>query len=201
MHVHKSGGTTLCSVAGANGWRVKVATNCLQREGSSGGHQAGSNAGKPVAFWQWPTNQQRSWVLAQPVDLIANEGGAFDARTAPWPQGRPPLPPLLPQPVTVPLLQQPPAQGLVYVLTVRNPLDRILSHYRHEKASLKPHNPLAGTSFGTFVRLAGFVHWRSEFYVRLLGNCGWLPHCSSDEHLALALRALDFFSAVRLRCC
>lgn len=205
MHVHKSGGTTLCSMAGANGLRIKLATNCLQRETSSLGS-------KPVAFWQWSTLEQRQWLLSQPVDFIANEGGTFDPRTAPWPQGLAPwkrkstssaafvasTTPVQPAPSLVVdgSAPPPPSQGLVYVLTVRNPLDRVLSHYRHERASPKPHNPLVGTSFGSFLRAPGFVHWRSEFYVRLLGGCGWLPQCSSNEHLALAIRTLDFFSAV-----
>jgi len=204
--VHKSGGTTLCSMAGTNGLRVKVATNCLQRESSS---RLGS---KPVAFWQWSTSEQRQWLLSQPVDFIANEGGSFDPRTAPWPQGLAPwrhknttpaapaaqaAPRPSPEDGTgTPPPPPPLLQGLVYVLTVRNPLDRVLSHYRHERASPKPHNPLIGTSFGSFLRAPGFVHWRSEFYVRLLGGCGWLPQCSSEEHLALAVRTLDFFSAV-----
>lgn len=194
MHVHKSGGTTLCSMAGINGLRIKLATNCLQRESSSLGS-------KPVAFWQWSTSEQRQWLLSQPVDFIANEGGSFDARTAPWPQGVSPralAAPVQPPSLLVDSTAAPPLppQGLVYVLTVRNPLDRVLSHYRHERASPKPHNPLVGTSFGSFLRAPGFVHWRSEFYVRLLGGCGWLPQCSSEEHLALAIRTLDFFSAV-----
>eukprot|EP00613_Pedinella_sp_CCMP2098_P039347 CAMPEP_0171790682 /NCGR_PEP_ID=MMETSP0991-20121206/65868_1 /TAXON_ID=483369 /ORGANISM="non described non described, Strain CCMP2098" /LENGTH=215 /DNA_ID=CAMNT_0012400325 /DNA_START=62 /DNA_END=706 /DNA_ORIENTATION=+ len=50
VHAHKSGGTTLCAIAGANGLRVNLATNCLQK-----------NKGKPVPFWRWSTSQQRSW--------------------------------------------------------------------------------------------------------------------------------------------
>ena len=31
-HVHKSGGTTLCAMAGASGLKVRLATNCLEKE-------------------------------------------------------------------------------------------------------------------------------------------------------------------------
>ena len=77
VHVHKSGGTTLCQAAGANGLRVSLGTNCLVKQG--GGSKA-------VPFWTWSTAEQRRWLLGRAVDFIANEGGAFDAATAPLPQ-------------------------------------------------------------------------------------------------------------------
>mmetsp|Transcript_44722 Transcript_44722/g.87953 ORF Transcript_44722/g.87953 Transcript_44722/m.87953 type:complete len:377 (+) Transcript_44722:2-1132(+) len=85
--------------------------------------------------------------------------------------------------------------GLLYVITVRNPLDRVLSHFRHERASPKA-TPLRSLSFRTFVNQTEFVHWKGDFYVRLLGGCGWTIRCEHDPHLNTALKALQFFSAV-----
>ena len=41
VHVHKSGGTTLCQAAGANGLKVSLGTNCLYKD----------KTGKPVSTW------------------------------------------------------------------------------------------------------------------------------------------------------
>ena len=40
-HVHKAGGTTLCAMAGANNMKIKLGTNCLEKE----------NGGALVKFW------------------------------------------------------------------------------------------------------------------------------------------------------
>ena len=51
-------------------------------------------------------------------------------------------------------------------------------------------------TFAAFVRGPVFVHWRDNFYVRLLGGCGWAVECAEAPHLASAVTALGFFSAV-----
>jgi len=40
------------------------------------------------------------------------------------------------------------------------------------------------------------MHNKGDFYVRLLGGCGWTIRCEHDPHLNTALKALQFFSAV-----
>ena len=149
---------------------------------SSGTHERRTNPHPTHAprshLREWPTERQRRWLLSLDVDFVANEGGQ-------WTPERPP-----PLPAGVPVGGSA-GYGLAYVITVRNPLDRVLSHYRHERTAGK----LKGTSFATFVLGADFVHWRDSFYVRLLGGCGWKPTCS-DTDTEVAVSALDYFSAV-----
>ena len=131
-----------------------------------------------IFYREWPATRQRQWLLSLGVDFVANEGGQWT------PDRPPPLP-------TGPPAGDPTGYGLVYVITVRNPLDRVLSHYRHERTAGK----LKGTSFATFALGTDFVHWRDSFYVRLLGGCGWKPSCTDVDTVA-AVRALQYFSAV-----
>ena len=127
---------------------------------------------------------------------MANEGGAFDWRTAPLPQadgktldgnidGN--LGGNLAGGLSGGSLG---GGGLAYVLTVRDPLDRVLSHFRHEKASRPPKAYLRGlASFAAFVADPRFCHWKGDFYVRVLGGCGWAPQC--DVGLILYLFHLE----------
>mmetsp|Transcript_20359 Transcript_20359/g.59463 ORF Transcript_20359/g.59463 Transcript_20359/m.59463 type:complete len:375 (-) Transcript_20359:144-1268(-) len=126
-----------------------------------------------VRWWEEEAAWQRDWLEDQPVDLVANEGGQWGE--APWPEGP----------------QVGGGRGLLYVITVRQPLDRVLSHYHHERAAGK----LRGVGFADFVEAKAFVHWRSNFYVRLLGGCAW-AHCG-EAHLARATAVLrSYFSVV-----
>lgn len=227
VHVHKSGGTTLCQAAGANGLKVSLGTNCLYKD----------KTGKPVSTW-WIPPSTRLLKYEQAIDVAATSGhfascaplllhvisGAFLAMVQ---RGTAPVAPRAAErpdrergravrraqcpaaagavPVASHLhrhqaslvclpSQGGPGVGLAFVITVRNPLDRVLSHFRHEKASPKD-TPLRRMSFKDFVRDPGFVHWRDNFYVRLVGGCGWEPTCSA-AHLDSAVQALSFFSAV-----
>jgi hypothetical protein len=109
------------------------------------------------------------------VDFVANEGG--EMMEAPLPSAS----------------IAPGGPGLVYVISVRQPLDRILSHFKHE--SLAGKFP-KGLTFPQFVRDDAFVHWKSNFYVRLLGGCGFTPQCTIQHLIAAMDKVSTYFSVI-----
>ena len=140
-------------MAGANGLKVRTATNCLEKLN-----------GKPVPFWNWNRSTQLRWLVSRPHDFIANEGGIFDWHTAPLPQSDQMLERL---DINIPA---PPSVGIAYIITIRNPLDRVLSHFRHEKSSRPPKDYLKGIgSFSAFIRNKAFCHWKVSLSTELPG--------------------------------
>ncbi len=66
MHTHKSGGSTLCALAAANGYRVDLPANCQEMAG-----------GQRVAWWRWPAAQQAALFKRSKHDFISNEDTPF----------------------------------------------------------------------------------------------------------------------------
>lgn len=66
MHTHKSGGSTLCALAAANGVHVDLASNCQEMEG-----------GQRVAWWGWSSWRQAELFKASPHGFISNEDNPF----------------------------------------------------------------------------------------------------------------------------
>jgi len=131
MHTHKSGGSTLCALAGANGMAVNLQGNCQEMDAN----------GQRVDWWRRSALEQSEVFRSSPHEFLANEDNPFLS---------PPLP-----------------GAILYVITIRQPLDRILSHFRHHRKDHK----LTNYSFSTFAASwPPADYWASNWYVQLLGG-------------------------------
>ena len=74
LHVHKSGGSTLCALAAANGLRVDLPANCQEMEPGSGGTAGG---GARLAWWRASAWEQEQVFRRSPHDFISNEDNPF----------------------------------------------------------------------------------------------------------------------------
>ena len=80
MHVHKSGGSTLCSLAAANGLNVDLASNCQEMTKPRGEAEA-----KRLTWWQQPAYAQAEVFRKSKHDFISNEDNPFTTPPLPGP--------------------------------------------------------------------------------------------------------------------
>lgn len=82
-----------------------------------------------------------------------------------------------------------------YILTLRHPLNRILSHFRHTQIELKK---LLDNTFPELVTFpVPFYWWTSNYYLKMLGCCDKDPYyeCTRAD-LEKAKRRLEYFSMI-----
>uniref|UniRef100_A0A7S2RMP1 Sulfotransferase n=2 Tax=Rhizochromulina marina TaxID=1034831 RepID=A0A7S2RMP1_9STRA len=118
-----------------------------------------------LAWWDWRAEEQEKLFLTTRSEFVANEDHPFQ---------RAPLP-----------------GAVIYVITVRNPLDRVLSHFRHHRKDKK----LTNYSFPEFVFKEPLEFWAMNWFTQLLGNCYSGQRCS-EAHLQRAIGNLEYFSLV-----
>jgi len=82
MHVHKSGGSTLCSLAAANGLNVDLASNCQEMMKSDG---SPSSELKRMPWWLQPAYAQAEVFRKSKHDFISNEDNPFTTPPLPGP--------------------------------------------------------------------------------------------------------------------
>lgn len=66
MHTHKSGGSTLCSLAQLNGYNVDLPNNCQEMDGD-----------KRLTWWKWSTWKQAELFRDSKHNFISNEDNTF----------------------------------------------------------------------------------------------------------------------------
>lgn len=132
VHVHKSGGSTLCALAARNHQSVDFSENCQEQRN---------------LMWHTKAATEQSRMLeTSKHDFIAQED--------------------------VPLIDPPlPGKPSLFVISVRYPLDRILSHFRHHRRDGK----LTNFSFSSFAARSASErdkedYWAANWYVQLLGS-------------------------------
>jgi hypothetical protein len=74
MHTHKSGGSTLCSLAAANGLAVDLASNCQEMTNSG---ESSLSQQQRLAWWQRPAYAQAEIFRRSKHDFISNEDNPF----------------------------------------------------------------------------------------------------------------------------
>lgn len=89
----------------------------------------------------------------------------------------------------------PPPGNVQYIITLRDPLDRIMSHFKHTQIELKK---LLNYNFKELVTLGvPFYWWTSNYYLKMLGCCDKDPYyeCTRAD-LEKAKRRLEYFSVI-----
>jgi len=120
---------------------------------------------KNLEWWGWSKENQAQFLTQNIGEFISNEGGSFT---------------------------NPPDPGqIAFIVTIRSPLDRVLSHFRHERKD----NKFRDYSFAEFVSQGyPLANWASNFYIQHLTGCHY-EECSY-KHLQEAIRKVEYFSVV-----
>lgn len=86
--------------------------------------------------------------------------------------------------------QMPLSENLFHITTFRHPLDRMLSHYKHQVVEQLFRN----TTFTQFIAFEPPEHWTANYYTQLLGGC--MNIACTRRHLEIAKKRLHSFIAV-----
>lgn len=86
----------------------------------------------------------------------------------------------------------PPPGELTYILTFRHPLDRVLSHFHHDRLDGR----FLNVTFPEFVSMDSPVWWSTNHYTKILGGCDNEP--CTRKHLDKAKKRLHYFSLIMI---
>lgn len=157
----RTGGTTICKLAEANGMRSDFTNNCL---------------------WERPENAVREQIMDFSVSNWTFM--AIEYNHLPFGDDDLPLP-----------------GDVVYIITIRDPLERMLSYLRHNKQYGHIPQNTTFVKYATTVTGGGLISGKQSrnFYLNLVGCCGnddpKYAGCT-EASLIKAKRRLEYFSVI-----
>ncbi|MEO1469595.1 MAG: hypothetical protein AAFV86_11085 [Pseudomonadota bacterium] len=135
--------------------------------------------GQLIEFWNWPLARQQAWMTSGRFDFFANETAIGSE---------------MPSPLLVD-----------YITVLRDPIDRVHSHYVHERADLL-RNPkrfqntakerVGDGDFASFVRDHCFeTYWASNYIVKQFSDRNY-RRAATEADLDLAIERVGKFACV-----